>query len=214
MRERRVGAVAGILAAALLYGLGQLPWGWVVAAAISGAVGWGMGAQIRRLRRLSEHDPLTGISNRRPFERYLEQEWNRAVRYGRPLSLIFFEVDDFGAVNKQYGHLMGDEALKMVSREMRRSIRGTDLIARWGGDEFVLLLPETEPSQAFRLADRIRSKVEECRILDGAAAISVTVSVGVASCPGSARRPDELLRQAIEGQRRAKVHKNAVRVVS
>ncbi len=214
MRERGLGALIGIVAAGLIFHLARISWGLWLGTALGAALGWGLGGYIRHLTRLAERDPLTGLVNRRPLERAIEQEWERAVRYRRPLSLIFIEIDDFGAVNKRHGHLMGDEALKTVAREMRSSIRSTDLLARWGGDEFILLLPETEHSHALVLAERIRATVEGCLVRDRNRTITVTVSAGVASVPGSAHKSGDLLRLAVEAQRRAKEQKNSVSGVS
>lgn len=214
MRERALGSLVGMVLVALVFQLTRLSWGLWLGLAVGATLGWGLGGYIRYLTRLAERDPLTGLVNRRPLERALAQEWDRATRYRRPLSLVFLEIDDFGAVNKQYGHLMGDQALKAVAREMRTSIRTTDLLARWGGDEFVLLLPETEISQALILAERIRDTVERCQVRDRGCTVEVTVSGGVAGLPGGAQRPSDLLRQAVEAQRRAKERKNAVTAVS
>lgn len=213
MRDRWWGALVGLLAVAFTWGFTRLPAGWLISAVALTGIGWVLGGYPRYLRRLSERDELTGIYNRRPFERTLEREWDRAARYGRPLSLLFLDVDDFGAINKRYGHLMGDEALKLICRLIRQHLRHSDLVARWGGEEFVVLLPETDRAAASILAERIRAIVEQSTVRDRERMISVTVSTGVASCPGTARSSTDLLRQAIAGQASAKVHKNAVTVV-
>lgn len=214
MQERFLGAMLGLAALAGIYGLSTLPRGWAAAIAFAGAGGWLLGGYVRHVRRQAEHDPLTGLNNRRPFERALRVEWQRALRYDRPLSLLFVELDDFGQINKYYGHIMGDKALRAVAYRLNQSIRGTDAIARWGGDEFVILLPETDTDNALILAERIRETVAESLVRDLGRSISVTISAGVATHPGAARTPSQLLRMAIEGQRMAKVTKNAVAVVS
>jgi diguanylate cyclase (GGDEF)-like protein len=212
--ERWLGALAGLLAVAFTFGFTYLPGGWFISGVVVAGFGWLLGGYARSLRRTAERDELTGISNRRPFERALEREWERAVRYDRPLSLLFLDADDFGAMNKRFGHLMGDEALKIIARQIRQHIRRTDLVARWGGEEFVVLLPETDRTQASMMAERIRALVEQCPVRDRDRVSQVTVSTGVASHPGKARSAAELLRQAIDGQAAAKVRKNAVTVVS
>lgn len=200
--------------AAFTAALTLVPGGWVGALLVAAALGWVVGGYVRSLRRLAERDELTGLNNRRPFERSLELEWERAARYGRPLSLLFIELDDFGLINKHYGHLMGDEALRAICKQLRQAIRTTDLLARWGGDEFVLILPETDRVQAQMLAERIGRAAAQRPVCDGDGSVTVTLSTGVASTPGTARSHTDLLRQAIEAQRKAKVQKNAVAVVS
>lgn len=204
----------GLGVVAFTYGLVALTWsGWALAAGLFTVGGWLVGGRIRRWRRLAEHDELTGVANRRPFERALAREWDRSVRYGHPLSLLFLDVDDFGLVNKVHGHLAGDAALRLISGQIRQSIRSTDIVARWGGEEFVVLLPDTTVDQALITAERIRSVIEQSCIRDRERTIAVTISMGVAGYPGTAQSPLELIRQAIEGQAEAKQHKNTVAVV-
>lgn len=214
MREPWIGAVVGLMAAAATLALSRLPWGWVAAGLLLGALGWLAGAYAGRQVKLARHDELTGLANRRPFELAFRREFGRAQRYGRPLSLLFLELDDFGQLNKRFGHLTGDEALKAVARLLRDGIRDTDLLCRWGGDEFAVLLPETDPAKALLLAERLRADLELTPVRDAGQSIRVTMSTGVAGMPGRARSPADLLRMAIEAQQQAKGEKNAVRVVS
>ncbi|MDF2627735.1 MAG: ggdef domain protein [Symbiobacteriaceae bacterium] len=214
MRERWLGALIGLASAAICYGLARLNAGWVVAAFMLAVLGWVLGGYMRHLRRMAERDELTGVFNRRPFESILRLEWERAVRYRRPLSLLFIDVDDFRTVNKQYGHLVGDEALKAVARQIRQNTRRTDTVARWGGEEFVVLLPETDIESAAVLAERIRSVIAQHVIRESDWSIQVTISTGVSGVPGQARSPRELLRLATAAEAAAKMQKNAVRCVS
>ncbi|HYF75885.1 MAG TPA: GGDEF domain-containing protein [Symbiobacteriaceae bacterium] len=214
MRERWLGALAGIAAAAMCYALARLSTGWFIAAVVLAVLGWLFGGHVRKLRRMAERDELTGVCNRRPFESLLNLEWERATRYRRPLSLLFIDVDDFRTVNKLYGHLMGDEALKVVTRLIRQNIRKTDTLARWGGEEFVVLLPETDVDAAVVLAERIRSVIAQHTIRDNDWAIQVTISTGVSGLPGKARSTRELLRLATAAEAAAKMQKNTVRCVS
>lgn len=215
MNERGLGAFAGALSVGVLFWLVRLtPWGWVAGGLVAVALGWVLGSYIKRLRYQAEHDGLTGLFNRRPFERELRRVLKSHVKSRRPISLLFFEVDDFGAVNKRYGHLAGDQALRAVCQEIRRTVRERDMLARWGGDEFVILLPGTTPGLALRLAERIRSRVEQLRVVERNLQVAITVSAGVASFPDTVERPEELLRLAIEAQQRAKRVKNMVEVVS
>lgn len=212
MSERWFGALGGLCAVGVTYALLYVGLNWVTVALLFGLVGWLYGGRVRRWRRQAENDELTGVANRRPFERALAREWARAVRYNRPLSLLFMDVDDFGMVNKAYGHLMGDQALRVISRQIRQTVRNTDIVARWGGEEFVILLPDTTVDQAVITAERIRRVVESAPVRDRDRMISVTVSMGVAGYPGAVETPSELLRHAIAGQSAAKVQKNAVAV--
>jgi diguanylate cyclase (GGDEF)-like protein len=136
------------------------------------------------LRRLACLDGLTGIGNRRRFDELLEQEWRRAARTGQPLALILADVDDFKAYNDHYGHLAGDECLRLVASTLAAAIkRSMDLLARYGGEEFACLLPETDLTGAVVVARRLVTAVAELRIphaYSGAAAC-VTISAGVAS---------------------------------
>lgn len=214
MKDRWLGAMIGLLCVLLTFGLARVPWGWGLATAVCAIGGWTLGGYIRHLRRLSERDELTGISNRRHFERALTRHWDRAVSEGNSLSLLFLDVDDFGALNKRFGHLMGDEALKAICRQIRQHVRTSDVVARWGGEEFVVLLPNTDTVQALVIAERIRSVIHQSPVRDRERSASVTISTGVAGYPGTARSASDLLRQAIQGQLVAKARKNTVEVVS
>ncbi|MGE5675875.1 MAG: GGDEF domain-containing protein [Mycobacterium leprae] len=214
MSERWTGAFVGCLAVGLTYGVVRLwPDDWWLATAVLAVAGYVFGGRVRKWRRMALCDELTGLYNRRPFEQALKREWDRAARYDRPLSLLFLDVDDFGLVNKVYGHLAGDATLRVIARQLRHSIRSSDILARWGGEEFVVLLPDTTVEQAVRTAERIRRTVEQASVNDHGRTIGVTVSTGVAGYPGTAESPRELLRQAIAGQATAKGQKNAVAVV-
>jgi len=214
LRERWLGALVGMASVAITYLMARLTAGWVIAALFLAAAGWLVGGYIRRIARLAERDGLTGLANRRVFERTLVREWDRSMRYDRPLSLLFIDVDDFGQVNKRFGHMMGDEALKVITRMIRHNTRKLDLVARWGGEEFVVLLPETDVESAMVLAERIRSVIAQHVIREREHAVQVTISMGVSGVPGSARNPRDLLRRAIAAEGAAKTHKNTVRCVS
>lgn len=131
-------------------------------------------------RRLSITDPLTTVYNRRYMMEQLPREIDRASRYGRQLSLIMCDVDHFKRVNDTYGHMVGDEVLKLVADTLKSSVRTSDWIARYGGEEFVIVLPETPVSKAQHVADLLRTQVKS-NPLKGAdsAAITVTSSFGV-----------------------------------
>jgi diguanylate cyclase (GGDEF)-like protein len=136
-------------------------------------------------RALACTDGLTGLYNHRQFMQMLEEQLNRAERYAEPLSLLMFDVDNFKKFNDTYGHPTGDKVLITVGCVLRKSLRSFDLSFRYGGEEFVAILPDTDIKQAVRVAERIRSTIEResKRMLTGVADHGVTVSVGVASYP-------------------------------
>ena len=125
-------------------------------------------------------DPLTGLANRRQCEEALGAELARAERFGAPLTLVFADLDDFKAVNDRYGHPVGDVVLREFAAVLRESVREADVAGRWGGEEFVLLLPGTDGDGGVQLAERIRAALAERATLTPAgAAIRLTCSLGV-----------------------------------
>lgn len=133
------------------------------------------------VREKSIHDPLTGIFNRRLFERRLREEERRAARHGRPLSLLMIDVDDFKRYNDTHGHTKGDELLKALVTATADAIRTTDVLARYGGEEFVVLLPETDLPEAIRAGERVREAVRDRFAFQRGGVSAITVSVGVAA---------------------------------
>lgn len=204
MRKCLIGGLFGLLLASLLYGLTRLPMGWALAFLLVASLGWLLGGYIDRMRHRADHDELTGMNNRRPFERSLAA----ACRH-QTVSLLFIELDNFGLINKRYGHIVGDQALLSVCRLLQKSTRRGDLVARWGGDEFVILLPHTDGDSAFRLAERIRAEVEASPFPWEGGAIPLSISTGVAALSGGGS-PKDLLRRAEQAHRIAKQRKNTV----
>lgn len=130
---------------------------------------------------LARVDPLTGLFNRRAFIEQGEQALATAERSDRPLSLVILDIDHFKSINDTFGHAVGDLAIQGVARLLQDTCRRGDVVARWGGEEFILLLPETNRSQATFLAERLRQKIEETPVRTGATAITLTASMGVAA---------------------------------
>ena len=138
----------------------------------------------QRLRRLVAVDALTGIANRRHFDRVLDRELRRTRREAQPLSLIFLDIDDFKPFNDTYGHARGDEVLRSVARTLDETFRrGGDLVARYGGEEFVVVLPAVDGRRASLYAERLRRRIWRLAIDYGASKTSdrVTISGGVAT---------------------------------
>lgn len=161
----------------------------------------------RELERLVVSDPLTGLYNRRYLIERLGQEMNRVDRYGGRLAFAMIDLDEFKPVNDKYGHVFGDRVLRAVSSEITRSLRTPDVAARYGGDEFAVILPQTQPEGALRVCERIRSAVEQLSVNAGDAKVSVTCTLGVADYPGEGiSTAEELIHaadEALYGAKRA-----------
>jgi diguanylate cyclase (GGDEF)-like protein len=132
------------------------------------------------LERIASTDPLTNIYNRRRFFMLAEAEFRKAQRYGRPLSVLVFDVDLFKKVNDTYGHGMGDQALIHIAHLARVTARDADVVARLGGEEFAVLLPETSRTDGRRAAERLRQMIEKTPCQPDGQAVNLTVSIGVA----------------------------------
>ena len=148
-------------------------------------------ALLDEVERLATRDSLTGIANRRLFDESLGREASRAQRLRTSLSLIVFDVDHFKQINDAYGHVTGDAVLRSVADSIVASTKSFDLAARYGGDEFVLLLPDCEHDQAMRVAERVRAEIGR-QVLE----VPVTVSAGLATMPENATDGDRLLSAA------------------
>ncbi len=148
--------------------------------------------QNKELERLATIDPLTGCSNRRAFFERYDSEWKAAVRYGHPLSVVMVDVDHFKSINDRHGHAKGDEVLQMVATCLRETARETDIVCRYGGEEFVVLMPSTDITDAEAGAERIRVAIA-ARHFSG---IAVTASLGVSALSLKPHNPQEMMDQA------------------
>lgn len=144
------------------------------------------------LREASTHDALTGIANRRLLTERLREESERAKRYSRPLCVVMVDIDRFKAINDEHGHEIGDNVLMEVVRVMEAEIREHDLVGRWGGEEFLVLMPETSTDSAILVMERLREAVARLRVRINDESLSVTVSLGL-----SELRADENYSSAI-----------------
>jgi diguanylate cyclase (GGDEF)-like protein len=206
-RGRRVGALVGLdrkpsareprLAIAMLRAVRVLleP----VAVALDNAL------LLKRAEALSVTDDLTHLYNSRYLNLVLRRETKRASRNGRPLSLLFLDLDGFKSINDTYGHLSGSRTLVEAAAVIRGSARETDVVARYGGDEFALVLPDTGAEGAYAVGERIRERIAAHRFLtrEGCNA-RLTVSVGVATLPDVAASAEELMRAADAAMYRVK----------
>jgi diguanylate cyclase len=167
--------------------------------------------ELSEIRQRAALDPLTGVANRMTFDTSLKKAIENATSdMGRNLCLLMVDVDNFKTINDQYGHLIGDKMLKFVSETLKKMVKGKDLVARYGGDEFSIILEDTPESGAFILAENIRKEIEKSklkRIATGELLGSYTVSIGLASMqPGDDKdsligRADKALYDAKESGR-------------
>lgn len=164
------------------------------------------GRYVESLWRMALTDPLTGMNNRRGAEDAMQREIGRSRRMNSALSVAMFDIDSFKALNDKYGHAAGDTVLRDVSNVLRTAARVSDLAARWGGEEFLVILPDVSLDGAVRFAERVRSRIEQLTFPQG---FSVTISAGIAQYrPGEAvhlfleRADEHLYRAKAEGRNR------------
>jgi diguanylate cyclase (GGDEF)-like protein len=150
---------------------------FVTTAVVFSLLGYSLGRQTDELRRLSLTDALTGLANRHAFQIRLRDEWRRSRRYRTPLALLLIDVDGLKQVNDRQGHEAGDRILREVAGAIRHTLRSTDAGARWGGDEFAIIAPNTSAAAADRLGRRLLTHMKE---RTRGEEIPVTVSIGVA----------------------------------
>lgn len=163
--------------------------------------------------RLTITDDLTKLYNYRYLMQYLEAEVKRCLRYKKKVSLLFIDIDGFKRINDTFGHLVGSQALAEMGQVFRRILRETDVVGRYGGDEFVIVLPETPLNGAMVIAERIRKKVEDYEFIAQNLSIRLTVSLGVANCPKHTLTAEGLIKKADAAMYRAKeLSKNSIKV--
>jgi len=159
---------------------------------------------IERIGQMAITDDLTGLLNYRGLQQFGQREVERALRFNRPLAALMIDLDRFKQVNDQYGHTAGNEVLREVARSIRVNVRDIDIVGRYGGEEFLVLLPESDMEEARQVAERIRQVVEALIVRAGQTQIHVTVSLGAAVVTPSVRDLTELVQRADQGLYRAK----------
>src|SRR4030095_2037040 len=181
-----------------------------IASALANAV------RIAEAERLSQTDDLTKLHNARYLRQFLLNEIRRARRYGSSVAALFLDLDDFKQINDLHGHLVGSHVLMEMAAVILSSVRDTDAVARYGGDEFVIVLPDTGIELAGIVAERIREKIKRYHFTGGRRLhTSLTASFGVAAFPKHASTPQQLISCADTAMYEAKAaHKNCVRFAS
>ena len=169
---------------------------------------------LKRSEELSVTDDLTKLYNSRYLNVALRREVERGRRYGAPVSLIFLDLDGFKDVNDRHGHLCGSRTLVEVGQVLKATVREVDIVARFGGDEFTIVLPETGPEGACIIAERIRERIAATPYLESQGLhVRITASLGIASFPAQGQSGDDLIALADQAMYRAKAAgKNGVRV--
>jgi len=151
---------------------------------------------VRRLEHLSHHDGLTGLLNRRAVESMLDREVQRLQRFGQPFTLLLIDIDHFKRINDRLGHAAGDAVLAAVAAALKEEARELDRVARFGGEEFCVVLPHTDREGALHAAERLRSAVERLRVPWGDDLVTVTISTGLACADEQNETLSMLLKRA------------------
>jgi diguanylate cyclase (GGDEF)-like protein len=160
--------------------------------------------QAERLTNLANTDPLTQVANRRFLLQQLEREFIRARRYRRPLSLMYIDLDGFKAINDRYGHLVGDKVLVSAAKSMQAVLRSTDQLARIGGDEFAVLMPETSLSEAEEVTRKLRRALYALGQRMGTDVPNLTFCAGISQLTQDDEDIEDMLRRADDAQYLAK----------
>lgn len=160
---------------------------------------------LQRIEKMATHDDLTKLFNRREVERHINLECHRADRYQSDLSVIMLDIDHFKRVNDTYGHLSGDKTLRVVSTIIRETIRETDIAGRYGGEEFIILIPGVSCEGTRVLAERLRNNIKATAIqVDSHKRLSVSASIGISGISPDIKSPEQLVKSADEALYRAK----------
>ena len=170
--------------------------------------------QVAQIKKMAITDELTGLYNFHHFCAILDHEYHRALRYSHPLSVLMIDIDDFKKINDSLGHLAGNEVLAKVAALISRQTRVVDKVCRYGGEEFVVLLPDTAIDESLVVAERIRATIATCSLIDSSnhQCSTITVSIGVSSlCAGETEKKDIIARADIALLEAKRAAKNCVR---
>ncbi|HEV2037311.1 MAG TPA: GGDEF domain-containing protein, partial [Candidatus Eremiobacteraceae bacterium] len=166
-----------------------------------------------RTRAMADTDSLTGLLSSRAYHERLESEFRKAQAARKSLSLLLIDLDNFKDVNDNFGHQAGDELLRRIGALLRQQARRNDVYCRYGGDEFIVVMPETIKSEAAMVADRIRKAIAELAFTSGKSLVQATVSIGVASYPQDVTNKQALIKAADDALYAAKDDgRNSLRV--
>ena len=157
-----------------------------------------------RIREQSIRDPLTNLYNRRFLNEFMEREQALARRNQKPLAVVMLDLDHFKQLNDQFGHQTGDKVIEMVAKHLLRQSRRTDILFRYGGEEFLVILPNTNATQARHLAENWRVHVEQAQVFAKHQAVNITLSAGVAVYPEHGTTAFNLIQAADEALYQAK----------
>jgi diguanylate cyclase (GGDEF)-like protein len=168
--------------------------------------------RVEQMERQAVTDQLTGLYNRRAFADIAEKEVGRARRYQRPLALILFDIDHFKTVNDTHGHLVGDMVLRILTDRVKQKVRNTDIVCRYGGEEFIVLMPEAGQEEALAMAERLRDEISRMSVVTAGGGLALTISLGVAALSADGdETPESLINRADQAMYRAKAAgRNAV----
>ncbi len=159
--------------------------------------------RLRLAHQQALRDPLTGLPNRQAVDERVVQEFARWRRFGEPFTMLLWDIDHFKQINDRFGHRAGDKALRIVARILREGIREVDFVGRYGGEEFLMLLPETDGDGAFKLAEKLRRAVENCGFNSRGKPVPITISCGL-SCVREGDTPKSLFERVDQALYRAK----------
>ncbi|SNZ14477.1 GGDEF domain-containing protein [Hydrogenobacter hydrogenophilus] len=160
------------------------------------------GYKIRKLSKgkLTLKDPLTGVYSRLFFEEYVREEIKKAYRFGKKFAILFIDLNDFKAINDAYGHHIGDHALKTIASKIKDNLRECDIVSRWGGDEFAIILPETSCNDILEITYKLYNNVNY-----SIGTTKITLSIGYACYPEHGHTLNDLLQEADKSMYKAKM---------
>ncbi len=150
----------------------------------------------QKIQQFSEIDYLSGLQNMRTFLPLARREYERAIRHGHPFSILMIDADNLKAVNEQFGHNYGSAIIKQIGEGIAKNIRSSDIAARYGGDEFIVLLGQTDPARAVPAAERLRIDIEKTSFPVPGETRSITISIGIACFPDHGVRVEDIISQA------------------